>query len=303
MLEQLHIDHLKNRGRTELRVSGVENIWRHLIKHLGGPHRDVMTLTPQDLEDYEGRRRKETRHEQATRGQTIRRERQALRRGLRLAKRDRLIARMPFDWDDLDPIESDDPKVSQEAKVRELTQINRVFAKLSRKAKTAGHEDMLRFILLTGLRMQEFRRCSKSWMHPAVRRNGVVAVLHVPADSSKTGDARVLPLIKEARVTLEAWGPQFAMMKFNHALKLASVAAKVAPALTPRDLRATYLDLAGKTDPVAAQKLGGHRNIATTGLYLDASTARAVAAGAHAATLAGGHSRGPQQQHRRRKAQ
>lgn len=311
-LEELHVEYLERKGRSEGRVTTVENLWSNLQRHLGATT-DVGALQASDIERYEGLRRNDEAPHKAV-GQTIRREVQALHKAMKLAKRDRLISRMPFDWEDLDPIESDPAKREQEAKVRELADIRKVLSKLSKKAHTAGHPPMLRFILATGLRLEEFRRCGEEaseegrhpWLRPApsaARRDGVKALLAVPADSSKTGDSRTLPLSAEAVATLEEWGPQFAGKKFNHALKLASKAAKVSPVLTPRDLRATYLDLAAKHDPLAAQKLGGHRNISTTGLYLDASTARAVAAGARAAKEAGGHSKGPQQQQRRRKAQ
>jgi integrase len=305
-LAELHMEHLESRGRTDMRVATVENHWRNLEKHLGA-HRDVTTLTPADIERYEGARRKETFQGDNIRGQTIRRERQALHKGLRLAKRDGLIARMPFDWDDLDGIESDDPKETQEAKVRELDEIERVIAALSQKARTARYPEMLRFILWTGLRMEEFRRYDATWIKPAPRpirgQPKVAAMIDVPGDASKTGDARTLPLLAGALAVATEWGHMFKGKKFNHALKLASIAAKVSPVLTPRDLRATYLDLAAKYDPVAAQKLGGHRNISTTGLYLSASTARAVAAGGRAQKDAGGHRKGPQQRQRRQKAQ
>jgi site-specific recombinase XerC len=305
-LAGLHIEHLERRGRDELRIATVENLWRNLERHLGATT-DVMTLTASHLERYEGQRRAETYHGEHTRGQTIRRERQALRKGLRLAKRDGLIRCMPFDWDDLDDIESDDAKVEQEAKVRELADINKALGALSQKAVTAGYDRMLRFILWTGLRLEEFRRFEPSWIKPAPKpvrgQPKIAAMLDVPASAAKIGDPRTLPLLASGLAVAKKWGHRFAGRKFNHALKLACIKAKVSPVVTPRDLRATYLDLAARHDPVAAQKLGGHRNISTTGLYLSASTARAVAAGGRAAKDAGGHRKGPQQQQRRRKAQ
>lgn len=299
VLEQLHVELLERKGRDERRISTIENMWRHIHEHLL-EHTDIMTLSASDIERYEGLRRKD-----GARGQTIRRERQALHRGMRLAKRDGLIPRMPFDWDDLDQIESDPPLDRQEAKVRDLADIERALAALSSKAKAAGYPQMLRFILWTGLRLEEFWRYDPSWVRPAPKRSGAAALLFVPANASKTGDARTVPLLKATLAVATEWGHRFAGTKFHHALKLACSAdrANLSPMLTARDLRATYLDLAAKGDPVAAQKLGGHRNISTTGLYLDASSARAVAAGVRAAKEAGGHRTGPQQQHGRRKAQ
>ena len=241
-----------------------------------------MTLCATDIEAYEGARRADEFRGSRTRGQTIRREVQALRRAMKLAKRDRLIPRLPFDWDDLEPIESDPPDHRQEGKVWPLPTIAIVLSSLSAKAKTAGYDRMLKLILSTGLRLEEFRRCNISWLQTAPRGCGASAILIVPAESSKTKDEpRTVPLSKEAVDTIRDLSPQFARRKFNHALDLASKAAGIDAVLTPRDLRATYLTHAAKLsgDVVAAQRLGGHSNIATTGLYLDADLSRALAAG------------------------
>lgn len=43
-------------------------------------------------------------------------------------------------------------------------------------------------------------------------------------------------------------------------------------------MRKVYLSTVGKNDPLPAQRLAGHTNIATTGLYLDAHADEDVAA-------------------------
>src|SRR5574343_271675 len=292
VLEELHVQRCRQKGLGDRRVETIENLWANLERHLG-EFREVSDLKSQDIAEYEGKRRSETYRGEHIRGQTIRREVQALRLGLKLAKRNGLIERYPFDWDDLDNIESDSPSVRQEAKARTMDEIERVLAKFSVKAKTAGHKEILRFILATGLRMEEFRRCNESWVKLAPKDSEAFAFLCIPADCSKTGTARTIPLQKVSVNTIKKWAETFPKKDLNKALWLASSLAGVSPPLTPRDLRATYLTAVATCDPLAAQKLGGHSNLATTGLYLDAETARTMRAGIQAAkNLARGPQRG-----------
>lgn len=290
-LEQIHIRALKDKGRSALRIKDIENLWRNLRAHLGGNGRDAMTLTAADIQSYEGLRRG-----QKIRGQTIRREIQALRKSLKLASRDGLIRRMPLDFDELDNIESDAPLARQASKPRSEAEIRKVLGKLSVKAKTAGYDKMLRFLRLTGLRLEEFRRFEPSWIRSA-------AVLAVPTIATKTGRVtqvgRTLPLTKEAHAIAKRWGAQFRRKKFNHALWLASSAAKVSPPLTPRDLRATYLTEMARHDPVVAQRLGGHKSLATTSRYVKLAEKEALTAGA---AILRGHSQGAHKKEKGQKA-
>jgi integrase len=288
-IEQLHIESLENKGFGEVRVDTVENLHRNLQRHLG-EHRDVMTLRLSDIADYEGRRRKE-----GARGQTIRRERQALRRGLKLAKRDGHIERMPFDWDDLEPIPGDPKKVSQTAKLRDINVIERVLAKLSVKAHTAGHVHICRYVMMTGLRSGELARAAAFVVRKLGRGQGAPALLEVPDDGSKTSDPRVIPLSPAALKIHEEWSHRFATVDVAHALKRASNLAGVNPGLTLRDLRKFYVSHAARSDLPAAQKLAGHRKVSTTALYVDADLGRAVRAGVSVTRLARGHSKGAQQ--------
>lgn len=233
-----------------------------------------MSLAASDLEAYEGTRRAE-----GAKGQTVRREVQALKLGIKLAKRARLIRREPFDWDLLDPIESDPADERQAGKVWPVPTIWKVLNALSKKAKTAGYADMLRLVAKTGLRMEELRRLEPGWIHKAPKGSGLAGVLELPGKSTKTGTPRALPLDRDSVAIIRRWADRFARVKFNHALKLASDRAGLPVALTPRDLRATYLTMAATSDLLGAQRLGGHTNVATTGRYLHADKARALKAG------------------------
>jgi integrase len=272
-LEELHVARIRTKGYQPRRVKDIENMWAHLGAVLG-EHREVMSLTAADLEMYEGTRRGE-----GAKGQTIRREVQALKLGIKLAKRAHLVRREPFDWDLLDPIASDPQDERQAGKVWPVATIWKVLDALSKKAKTAGYADMLRLLAKTGLRMEELRRLDPEWIHKPPRGSGLTGVLELPGRATKTGTPRALPLDRDCVAIIRRWAGRFARVKFNHALKLASDRAGLPVALTPRDLRATYLTMAATSDLLGAQRLGGHTNVATTGRYLHADKARALKAG------------------------
>jgi hypothetical protein len=295
---ELHVEWLEDKGRGDQRVETVENLWRNLYRHLGGKDRDPTTLTIPEIQGYEGKRRSEKPPHKSAKGQTIRREVQALiHKGLMLAKRAGIIDGLPFDPDDLDPIENDAPKHEQTSKARSDKEINKVLLALSKKAKRAGYLRMLRFIRETGLRLEEFRRYDDTWLHPTF--------LRVPTLATKTGRVtqvgRDLPLSKEGRATCRELGHTFKRKKFNHALEIACRRASVSPVLTPRDLRGTAITEWARKDPAAAQYLAGHTSLATTAKYVKIGRDAALKVGQKAIRGAqgGGHSaRG-----RRRKAQ
>jgi integrase len=305
VLEQLDIERALNSGLGERRADTLENLWRNLERHLG-EHRDVATLTLGELDDYEGKRRAESHRGRSTTGQTIRRERGAFVRGLRLAKRRGLLERYPFDLDDLGKVRSDPRDARQAGKLWSTEQINDVLEALSDKAKSAGYDRMLRLIQRTGLRLNEFRRCASFVRVKAPRGSGAHELLTIDEQHAKTRRARVVPLIRDDGDTIDELGNTFGTKKFNHALVLASAEAGLPGVLTPRDLRKWYLSTAAGSDVLAAQRLGGHSNVATTGLYLEAEIARAIRAGlgaARAATAEGGHTGGPQRKRTGGKAQ
>jgi integrase len=298
-LEELHLEVIEGQGYDKRRIDTLRNQWRHLHRHLG-EHRDAMTLTLAEVEDYEGRRRKEKHRGESTRGQTIRRERQSLIRALRMAVRRGLLPSMPFDPGLLERISGDPKKKSQQGKYREQAEIERVLTKLSAKAITAGHERMIRLVLKTGLRAEELARAAGFPLYPAPRGSGAKRMLRVPDDGTKSSDPRDLPLDAEAWGIFKAWRHRFAVADLAHSLERASKKAGIQPGVTLRDLRKTYLSRAAADDLPAAQRLGGHRNVATTGLYVDTTRTRVVAAGLRAAAM-GSHP-GAQTKARRRKA-
>lgn len=272
-LEALDLARVQDEGlgdESSIRYRTVEGLWRPMLAAMGAT-RNVERMTVGDVVAYIGARRK------TVKGQTVKREVEALVRALRLAKRDKVLAALPFDPDELPRIRFDPPKAAQRGKVWRLEQVQAVLAKLSKKAVTAGHRDRCRLIMLTGLRLEELHRLKPSWVVPTMPGSAVKALLHVPEDCAKWGKARTIPLVDEALEIIERCAP-FARKKPNKSLALASRLAGLPGVLTPRDLRTLFLTYAGASDPVAAQWLGGHSNIATTGLYLKTSEQRAIEA-------------------------
>lgn len=255
-LEALDLKRAADKGMGKRRAETLEDQWAHLFEHLGGDRRDVSTLHTADVPDYEGARRSE-----GARGQTIRREVQTLKRGIRLAVSAGRLSTSPIDWEAVDRIESDPPLETQVSKEWSKRDIRRVLANLSTKAVTARYRQGLRFAQLTGLRYEELRRYERStWL------NG--RSLQVPAIAgSKTQDAREIFLGPEA-LKLARAHEHFRMSRPHHALKLASKRAGFTAVLTPRDLRAFFITQVAKIDLLAAQRLAGHQSIATTSKYL-----------------------------------
>jgi integrase len=257
MLEALDIARVESKGMRR-RVQDIKNLWGPVLRILGAT-RDAGSLTIDDATGYEGSRRAEKHHDEQIRGQTVRRELQALRRGLGLAEKSRLIHRDPINWRHVDTVQSDPPSVRRSGKLWTADEIEAVFSKLSKKAICNGVRDRLRLIQLTGLRLEELRRLEPSWV-----RDGA---LFVPHTGSKTRQPRMIPLGDEAITIIDKW-QTFDMRSPNRSLKLASATAGFAAVLTPRDLRVFYITHAGRSNLAAARDLAGHTNIATTSRYL-----------------------------------
>lgn len=265
-LEGLHLLKLRDLKLGVRRRRDIEGIWKHHFAGLG-EHTLAMDLTPVKVEACEAKWR-----QGGVRGQTIRKRRQALLRGLKLAKKEKLIPDLPFDLDELEPLKSSKAKRSQEGKYRTRAVLDAVYAKLSAKAVTAGHREMLRFVELTGLREGEIIACGTY----AIREDNKRVLMHVEA--TKVEEARWLPLTPEAHELWKAWRHRFASADLQHSLWRASKKAGVTPGVTLRDLRATFITNLAKKNLPAAQKLAGHKSVATTAIYVDAQLEDAIEA-------------------------
>lgn len=261
-LEAIDLARVDNKGFAERRRKDMERMWKPIFRHLGGPTRDIMTLTEAELDGYPGKRRKDPGHGRGVRGQTIRREMQALERTMKLALRDRLITLMPVTWDLVAPIESDDPDEKQASKPWADAEIRKALSSLSKKALRAGILDLMEFAAETGLRLEELKRYERAtWLRGRE--------LYVPASGAKTGSSgkRIIALRRRALALAKKW-PRFNVRKPHKALKLACEKAGFEKVLTPRDLRAHRITDWAKRSPLAAQRLAGHTSLATTSRYL-----------------------------------
>lgn len=253
-LETIDLERVRNKGCRPEREADIKGLWKHL-KAILGADLNVLTLTSQDLESYVGKRRAE-----GDRGQTIRRERQALKRAVLKAVRDGLIPRSPIEWGGLDNIATDPKNPRQSSKGWREGEIRLILSHLSAKAKTARIVEKMRFIQLTGLRAYELPRYNRdTWL--------LGNELHIPAVGKNT-EPRIIYLGPEALELAQ----MFQTVKFgkpNKALKRASKEAGfIDRVLTPRDLRAYFISQAAQQNLPAAQKLAGHKNVATTSRYL-----------------------------------
>lgn len=272
VLRQLDVERSAAEGHGPRQEKTIDNHWRHLGNILG-PRRDVSALLLVDIDAYEGARRR-----QSAVGQTIRREVQALVRGMRLAKRAGLLPALPFDPEDLKTIRSDPKNERTSGKSWSLSEINAVLDKLSDKAKKARYPDILRLAMGTGVRLEELRRIDPSWLRPW--QGTAKAILSMPATATKGRKPRDVPLTEEMAATVRELFPLSPNWKPNHALELACERLKLSRVLTPRDLRKWYLNQVATTDVLAAQRLAGHSSVKTTGIYVESDSKRAMAAGA-----------------------
>lgn len=257
-LEGFHVDKIKALKLGERRVKDVESIWKHLIAGLG-EHTLAADLTAVKVEKMEAAWK--------VRGQTVRKRRQALLRALRIVLKEGLIPHLPFKPEDLEPIKSSKKLHSQEGKFRSREVLDAVYAKLSAKAVTAGHREMLRFVELTGLREGEILACGSY----QIRRGNLLYV-----EATKVEEARYVPLSAEALELWKKWRHRFASADLQHSLWRASKKAGVKPGVTLRDLRATFITHLARKNLVAAQKLAGHKSVATTAIYVDAQLDDAI---------------------------
>lgn len=279
-------------ARAEKRIPTIEKtLWPPLFAGLGGRWRDAGTLNLSAVLAYVEKRR------ETVAGQTVKREVGALQRSLLEARKAGLMRRDPVDWTMMDAIPNDPLNERTKGKNWSTEDIALVFEHFSQKAVTAGHLDRCRLIMLTGLRISELHRLEPGMV---VREPGPNvpwdALIELPAHAAKWGHARTIPLAQVGVTIIEWWVGRdratshephntrttvFPDKKPNKSLAHACEQAGFSRVLTPRDLRRWYLNAIEELGGAkVAQRLGGHQNIATTGLYLQAEKREALTVGA-----------------------
>lgn len=265
-------------GVAESRAQTLEWIWTPVAAHFGAT--PVHQIDHERITGYVA-----TRRASGVRGQTIRREVQALRRGLGIAKRRGLILTVP----DAPRIRSDAPSPAARGRLHPPAVLAQWIAALPQDAR-----DEVELALRTGLRAAELKRIRAEWVEPAPVGAATRYVLRVPAASAKTRCERVVGLTDAAaaiiRRRVEASpDSEHVLSQESHrrAYRTACATIGYAHRIKLRDLRHTFatLAVAGSGDPWAALEALGHRDLRTTSLYQHSTEERAAATAAAAEKL------------------
>lgn len=242
-------------------------MWRLILKTLGDL--PVHTFAMKHLSEYISARRL-----RGTRGQTIRRELQALRRGFVL-----LQIAPPEPWPSARTdkrLRSDPAKESQRGKTHDTAIVWQWLEELPQDA-----QDEALFIWLTGLRHEECKRVLPDWVRGAGEGSPVPAWLDLPAHATKTREARTVGLSTEALAIVQrrqkAPGiPVFSMRDHKRTFRSAAKRIGYIARITPRDLRHMHLTAGAwlTGDARAAMAAAGHRDLTMTQRYLHSTEHR-----------------------------
>ena len=282
------------RGVGARQLQSIEACWGHVCRLLGADT-DPAAITYDVVVRYISARRGE-----GARGQSIAKETQALKRGLRIARRRGSLASMPEEWP---VVRRDPPDQRQKGSLHPVGVIAAWLAQLADESDEAARQAEV--AVRTGLRAEELRKLSFEWVEPAPEGSGVPAVLRIPAVAAKTRRERVIGLTAEAlgcidaaRSAQGAWDTPLFAGNHRKAFDAARKTIGYRKTITLRDLRHCHATWAaqGTGDAAAAQAALGHTDLRTTQRYLSSTIARTASAAVAVGTTLGGprgRSRGP----------
>lgn len=262
-------------------VEGLESItlrttyvihWKNLKRHLKSPE-----VAYGDLMHYVAARRQE-----GVTSQTIRKELQTLKRGMREARRRGHPLIAPDDW----PRLKNDGKSKQRAGKRWPIETFRQWLQL-----LPDHvRDELLFDLLTGLRYTELKNARHSWVKAAPEGYATPAVLHVPSGAGKDKkEGRLIGLTRAAieivmRAAERNGGVGLIFTQGDHKRHYENARRMLGLEMniTRRDARHMFASIAleNSQDATAVMKLMGHQDLKTTARYLHSETSRIASASA-----------------------
>ena len=263
-------------GVTPAQRRSIADCWGHLIRLLG-LELDPEALTYGDVQRYVAARRRE-----GVRGQSIRKEVQALKRGLVAARRAGEIGRVLDDWP---KIRSDAPRMAQAGKLFEVGEVLKWLEALATINEPAWL--LYEVAMRTSLRAEELRRLTWGWLEAAPLGTDMHALLRVPAAAAKNRRERVvgvpaetLTLLERARTGRGLDEPLFPRADYRKSLANAARRAGLSRPPTLRDLRHTHATVAAQAtgDAAGVQAALGHRDLAMTQRYMSATIARAAGA-------------------------
>jgi integrase len=243
-----------------------------------------------------------SRRGDGVRGQTIKREIAALKRGLLIAKRRGWLASVLDEWP---TVKNDPPKDSQRGKLHDPDSLRSVV-----KALPLDVQEGVAFAFLTGLRYAELRRIRMDYVFKAPPGSPTPGLLRLPADKTKNRKERTIGLSVAAMRILAArverghskhrgrvaadFDPLlvFPRVNYRNAIVKACTEAKYSGVITMRDLRHTFmtLGLLETGDIRATMAAGGHTKEATAFMYQHATMDRTASVSLGAEKLLRGHS-------------
>ena len=276
LLAGLDVSAASARGVGARQLQSIEACWGHVCRVLGADT-DPGAVTYDLVTAYVATRRNE-----GVRGQSIRKETQALKRGLKIARRRGSIAELPVEWPE---VRSDPPRKWQRGKLHPPEVVQRWL-----EALAAAHPDAHRqaqVALRTGLRAEELRALTWEWVEQAPAAAGVPALLRVPAEAAKTRRERIVGLpaaclahLSAAHDTQNAWDAPLFATNHRKAFDAARKTIGYRKTITLRDLRHCHATWAaqGTGDAAAAQAALGHTDLRTTQRYLSTTISRTASA-------------------------
>lgn len=257
------VDRSRAECTSEFSVKRVESFWTILLFHFGA-NADPIEITSQAVVDYV-----RTRKAEGLLNQTIRRELQALLRGLKDARLRGWIAATPEPWPKL---QNDKPNEKKRGHLHAPETLRAIFEGVPEVAR-----DGIEFALATGLRWAELHRVRASWVKAAPPKSKAKAVLALPEGFTKNRDARELGLNAEAFEIIKRraaiFGDEvFPPYGYTQAMKRTAKRLGL-PTVTLRDLRHTFASNAlknSKGNLSAVAGAMGHSELEITTLYLHA---------------------------------
>lgn len=266
----------KNESTDPLWPKALSYYWRNVLTHFGADQ-DPETIGAHEVKAYIYARRAA-----GCRNQTIRRELQALRRGIALMLERGRIAHSLQVWPKL----KSDPKGAQAGQWHDPALIAVWMRHLTPDAR-----DRVIFAILTGLRSKELERVRAEWVESTSDDALCPAVLRMPETATKTRQPRSIPLAAQAleivRRRAGERGLVFAKMSHRTTFRAAARRIGYSDTIHLRDLRHVFATLAEQHDRKATQDMMGHTTERMTGGYLHSDAARVAAVGAAVAKTIG----------------
>lgn len=270
-LAELDVARAEADNATDSQLAALEYAWSAIARHMGGTS-PATVITYDSVETYIRARKAD-----GVSGQTVRKERQALRRMAEVAHRKGYLPALPLVWP---KIKDSEKNKHRAGKAHSVYALRAWFKKLRRISMDAYRE--ARLIALTGLRSEEAARLCWSWVEDA----STGPSLKLPAPSTKTRTERRVGLSREAYALLSSMArgrkadePMVGKRYLRRARDEARVAIGYSRRVTLRDLRHMYLTLglAATGDATATQAAAGHSDLRTTQRYLHSTIERAQA--------------------------